>query len=106
MQPTLREILDLPVLTAGEPEVVCAGPLDQLVRWVHVSDLADLSNLLEGGELVLTTGLALTDEQHRDNYLPALAAAGAVGVVIELGLHIDAVPASVLAVGQALSGCR
>jgi PucR family transcriptional regulator, purine catabolism regulatory protein len=102
MQPRLREILDLPVLTAGQPEVVCPGPLDQLVRWVHVSELADLSNLLEGGELVLTTGLALTDEQHRDNYLPALALAGAVGVVIELGLHIDAVPASVLAAGKNL----
>ncbi|MFN8033878.1 MAG: PucR family transcriptional regulator ligand-binding domain-containing protein [Mycobacterium sp.] len=102
MQPTLREVLELSALRAGQPEVVCDGPLDQPVRWVHVSDLADLSGLLTGGELVLTTGQALTDAAARDDYLPGLAKAGAVGVVIELGLHVDAIPQSVLATGQQL----
>ncbi|CAN5321310.1 PucR family transcriptional regulator [soil metagenome] len=106
MQPTIREILALPVLVAGKPEVVLGsqqqGVLDQPVRWVHVSELSDLSNLLEGGELVLTTGLALTDEKHRADYLPRLAAAGAVGVVVEVGLHVDAVPADVLDAGHDL----
>ena len=102
MQPTLREILDLPALRAGEPELVCDGPLDQPVRWVHVSDLADLSGLLTGGELVLTTGQALADPAVRDGYLPGLAKAGAVGVVIELGLHVAAIPESVLNAGAGL----
>jgi PucR family transcriptional regulator, purine catabolism regulatory protein len=103
MRPTLREILELPVVQAGDPEVVCDGPIDQPVRWVHVSDLADLSGLLTGGELVLTTGQALADPACRDDYLPGLTRAGAVGVVIELGLHIDAIAESVLAVGATLS---
>ncbi|CAJ1581367.1 PucR family transcriptional regulator [[Mycobacterium] wendilense] len=96
MQPTVAEVLALPVLQAGAPEVVSDGPLDRPVRWVHVSELADLSNLLEGDELVLTTGLALTDDRSRDAYLPGLAAAGAAGVVIELGAHLPELPASVL----------
>jgi len=103
MQLTLAEILELPSIRGGEPEVVCAGPMDQPVRWVHVSDLADLSGLLTGGELVLTTGQALADPARRDAYLPGLAAAGATGVVIELGLHIDALPESVRTIGAALS---
>lgn len=103
MQPTLADILALPVVRAGDPEVVCPGPMDRPVRWVHVSDLADLSGLLTGGELVLTTGQALTDPAHRDDYLPGLVRAGAVGVVIELGLHIDTIPDSVLSIGRALS---
>ena len=78
------------------------GPLDRRVRWVHVSEVGDMSNLLEGGELVLTTGLALLDQQHRDAYLPGLAAAGAAGVIIELGMHIDELPESVLASGVSL----
>ncbi|AQA06547.1 PucR family transcriptional regulator [Mycobacterium sp. MS1601] len=90
---TIAEILDLPVLQAGRPEVIGGGALDRPVRWVHVSDLADLSNLLEGGELVLTTGAALADP----GYLTRLANAGAVGVVVELGLHISQIPAAVLA---------
>lgn len=103
VQPTLGDILDLPVVRAGDPEVVCPGPLDRPVRWVHVSDLADLSGLLTGGEVVFTTGQALTDPRHRDDYLPGLARAGALGVVIELGLHVEEIPASVLQVGRALS---
>ncbi|MDT5339182.1 MAG: PucR family transcriptional regulator, purine catabolism regulatory protein [Mycobacterium sp.] len=106
MLPTVREILRLPVLQAGEPEVVCGADrpeaLDRPVRWVHVSDLADLSNLLEGGEMVLTTGQALADPGHRDEYLPRLARAGAVAVVVELGLHVDEVPRSVRDAGAHL----
>lgn len=99
MQLTIRQILDLPVLRAGAPEVIGgdAAALDQPVRWVHVSDLPDLSNLLEGGELVLTTGQALADPQVGDQYLPRLAAAGAVAVIVELGLHISEIPDSALA---------
>lgn len=92
MQLVLREILELPVVLAGQPEIVCDGPLDRSVRWVHASDLADLSGLLAGGELVLSTGAALADPTHSDDYLPRLAAAGAVGVIVELGLHIDEIP--------------
>jgi purine catabolism regulator len=102
MLPSLRDILELPVLRAGLPEVVCDGPVDKPVRWVHVSDLADMSGLLAGGELVLTTGLALADPARRDRYLPGLAEAGAAGVIIELGLHIDAVPDSVRRSGAGL----
>ncbi|GAB7067059.1 PucR family transcriptional regulator [Mycobacterium hodleri] len=106
MQPTVREILALPVLRAGDPVLVCGADrpevLDRPVRWVHVSDLPDLSNLLEGGEMVLTTGQALTDVRHRDDYLPQLARAGAVALVVELGVHVDAVPPSVVAAGAHL----
>lgn len=99
---TLREVLDLPALRAGEPEIVCPGPLDRPVRWAHVSDLPDLSGLLTGGELVLTTGGPLADPAHRDTYLAGLAQAGACGVVIELGTHVDSLPRSVLAAGESL----
>ncbi|MBP1161283.1 PucR family transcriptional regulator [Rhodococcus sp. PvR099] len=93
MLPTVVDILALPVIQAGEPEVVGGGALDRPVRWVHVSDLPDLSNLLQGGELVLTTGLPLTHDPV--SYLEGLAAAGATGLVIELGVHVQAVPAEV-----------
>ncbi|ORM38116.1 PucR family transcriptional regulator [Williamsia sp. 1135] len=102
MQPTIAEVLALPVVRAGKPEMITDGPLDRPVRWVHVSDLADLSDLLEGGELVLTTGRALADPATREGYLDGLVAAGAVGLIIELGVHIDQVPRSVTVAGRAL----
>ncbi|MBA4026333.1 MAG: PucR family transcriptional regulator [Gordonia sp.] len=102
MQPTIAEILALPMVRAGKPETITDGPLDRPVRWVHVSDLADLSDLLEGGELVLTTGRALADPATCEGYLDGLVAAGAVGLIIELGVHIDQVPRSVAVAGRAL----
>ncbi|MFE7723379.1 PucR family transcriptional regulator [Nocardia rhizosphaerihabitans] len=80
---TVADIVALPVVQRGEPEVLCEKGFDGLVRWVHVSDLDDLSGLLSGGELVLTTGPALW--RHPRRYLSGLAAAGAIGVIVELG---------------------
>ncbi|MGO4759557.1 PucR family transcriptional regulator ligand-binding domain-containing protein, partial [Streptomyces sp. 2MCAF27] len=61
MQLTIQEVLALPVMAAGRPRVIGGRDhLDRPVRWVHISDLTDLTDLLEGGELVLTTGLPLS----------------------------------------------
>lgn len=90
MKPTIGSIIALAVVQAGQPEVIGGGTLDRPVRWVHVSDLPDLSNLLQGGELVLTTGQSLGTTPSM--YLEGLAAAGAAGVIVELGdriRHID-----------------
>jgi PucR family transcriptional regulator, purine catabolism regulatory protein len=79
---TVADVVDLPVIQAGQPEVLSARRWGDQIRWVHVSDVADLSTLLQGGELVLTTGTALRRSPGR--YLRRIAAAGAIGVIAEL----------------------
>ncbi|HTI75033.1 MAG TPA: PucR family transcriptional regulator [Mycobacterium sp.] len=79
---TVAEVVDLPVIQAGQPEVLSDRRWHDQIRWVHVSDVADLSTLLQGGELVLTTGTALRRSPPR--YLRAIAEAGALGVIAEL----------------------
>ncbi|WP_063045540.1 PucR family transcriptional regulator [Nocardia pseudovaccinii] len=87
---SVADVLAMPVVRAGEPEVVVAAALDRPVRWVHVSDLPEVAELLVGGELMLTTGLALTgSDESTVMYLNSLAAAGVAGLVVELG---EAVP--------------
>lgn len=50
----------------------------------NVSELADIAHLLSGGELVLTTGVALPDEPTRlEHYVTDLAQVGASGLCIE-----------------------
>ncbi len=62
MLPSLRDVLDLPAVRRGDPQVrAAAGHLDRRVRWVHVSEVSDIASLLEGGELILTTGIALPE---------------------------------------------
>ncbi|PPK97196.1 purine catabolism regulator [Kineococcus xinjiangensis] len=107
MPTTLADVLRLDVLRVGEPEVLCGGAaLGVAVRWVHVGEVADLTGLLQGGELILTTGLALAPggpaAADLDGYLTRLHAAGACGLVVELGASLPAVPDALVRTGRRL----
>ena len=60
---TLREVLSLDVVRRGLPVVVAgADRLDVPVRWVHAVEVTDdVARLLRGGELILSTGIALPE---------------------------------------------
>ena len=65
---TLAEVLALPVVRSADPLVLAAADrLDRPVEWVHVTELADIGPLLRGGDLVLTTGIALDRKSTRLN---------------------------------------
>ncbi|MEV7971002.1 PucR family transcriptional regulator ligand-binding domain-containing protein [Sphaerisporangium sp. NPDC088356] len=87
MLPTLADVLALDAVRRGNPRVVAgADRLDTRVRWVHVGEVSDIAHLLRGGELILTTGVALPDEPDKlADYIADLAAVGASGLIVELG---------------------
>src|SRR5262245_6673901 len=62
---TVKDIFSIPSLqlrVAGG-----AGGLGNDVRWLHASELPDPTPWLEGGELLLSTGLGIgSDESERD----------------------------------------
>lgn len=101
--PTLREVLELPVVRAGAPEVLAGSPrLATTIRWAHVSELADIGPLLRGGELVLSTGIGLSDDPDAlAQYVAGLVAAGAGGLIIELGRRFTALPFGLVQAAQA-----
>lgn len=96
--PTLTEILQLPCVQAGRPEVVCGEQgLQRPIRWVHVSELTDIASLLRGGELVLTTGIALpNDSRALGRYVRDLDEAGVHGLVVELGRKFASIPTALV----------
>ncbi|MEV4364841.1 PucR family transcriptional regulator [Nonomuraea sp. NPDC051941] len=87
MLPTIADVLALETVRRGSPRVVAgADRLDTRVRWVHVGEIADLAHLLRGGELVLTTGVALPEDPEKlADYIGDLASVGASGLIVELG---------------------
>src|SRR5918994_6920372 len=97
--PTVREILTLDAVANGVPEVLVGGDaLDARVRWAHVSDSSGVARLLDGGELLLSTGAGWpTDPTELRAFVEGLAAVGLSGLVIELGVHYRYVPAIVAA---------
>lgn len=86
MYPTVSDVLALPVLRRGGPTLVAGGAgAGNRVRWVHAAEVADIAHLLQGGELVLTTGIALPDDGPAlTRYVDELAGVGASGLVVEL----------------------
>src|SRR5690606_3636649 len=97
---TVGEVIGLDVVQRGRPQVLSSGRWDEPIRWVHVGDVPDMSALLLGGELVLTTGTALSTAP--EVYLRGLADAGALGVVVELGTAMHEVPQSVTDLARSL----
>lgn len=91
MLPTLRELSR--VLGADLAPVWPRQAPPSEVSAVHVSELADPTRYLDGGELVLTTGLNLeVSALWCRTYLERLATAEVAGVALGLGPVYDAVP--------------
>ena len=87
MLPTVGQVLGMEAVRAGEPRVVAGEErLDRPVRWVHVIEVPDAARLLRGGELVLTTGIALPDDEALlANYVSELVGVGVSALGVELG---------------------
>jgi purine catabolism regulator len=101
--PALLDVLDLPAVRRGDPQVRAgADHLGRRVRWVHVSEVSDIASLLEGGELILTTGIALPESPAAlARYVEELSSAGVTALAVELGRRYrDALPAELVAAAE------
>jgi purine catabolism regulator len=95
---TVRDVLgeldDSAVLAGGEA-------LDTPVRWVHISELADPTPWLSGGELLLTTGIQLTDAATQRQFVDRLAEHGLAGVGFGVGFAHPEVPEALVTAARA-----
>src|SRR6202046_397019 len=102
---TLREVLSLDVVRRGLPVVVAgADRLGVPVRGVDGFDVTDnVARVLRGGELILSTGIALPESDSAlASYVAELAAAGVAGLAIELGRRYSvSLPAALVAAAAA-----
>jgi PucR family transcriptional regulator, purine catabolism regulatory protein len=94
----LRDLIrDLDVrLVAGEQGV------DRRVRWVHISELADPTPWLSGGELLLTTGMNLADAASQRAFIERLAAHDLAGLGLGTGFAHPEVPDELRAAAEDL----
>ncbi|ROS75597.1 PucR family transcriptional regulator [Cellulomonas sp. PhB143] len=91
---TVRDVLASPALALRG--VHLPRP-EEPVRWVATSELADPSPFLEGGEVLLTTGLETAgwgagDDGRWDAYVARLAAVGVAAIGLGTGLTHAGVP--------------
>jgi PucR family transcriptional regulator, purine catabolism regulatory protein len=85
---TVSNLLELPALKRGLPEVVSGHEhLQREVRWAHVLDVADATGLLKGGEFVLSNGFGLGHETRTQrNFIRDLFEQDAAALAVELGI--------------------
>lgn len=92
---TLRDLLD----DSGLGLALVAGAtdeaLDTVVRWAHISDTPDPTPWLEGGEVLLTTGLGVRDDAGAQRRLVTnLRDRGCVAIGFGVGVTMADVPAA------------
>lgn len=76
---------------------------DRDISWAHAIELADPTPYLDGGELVMTTGINLgTDDAAQYDYVARLVSADTAALAVDTGTTVTAVPAGVLAAGDEL----
>jgi purine catabolism regulator len=102
---TVRDALAVPALRSAGPVVLAgAAGLGRQVRWVHTTELVDIAPLLRGGDLVLSTGIALPDTaDDLATFAESLDRSEAAGLVIELGRRWTEVPRALVEACERLS---
>ena len=89
MSITVRELLETPHL--GLSLVAGKGGLDREVTWAHVCELEDPVPWLEGGEIVLTTGIAVPSEPDDQRaYIRRMAEGGVAALAVSQDLLVSA----------------
>ncbi|RIV21962.1 PucR family transcriptional regulator [Alicyclobacillaceae bacterium I2511] len=81
----------------GSQVVAGHGGLIFPMHWIHILEVSEVSHMLDGGEMVLTTGAGFYgDEQKFLSYVTQLIDVHAAALCIELGSFVKEVPQSVV----------
>lgn len=73
--------------------LIQAGPGDPDISWSSTTELLDLSGYLEGGEIILTTGLALElDDPRWRDFVAGLSRARVAAIGFGIGVNHDRIP--------------
>lgn len=113
---SLRDVLTAECL-AGTTVLAGADGLDRPVTSVNVMEVPDVTGWVKSGELLVTTGFPLVGHQQPESgsdatasdpgsmladLVPDLAAQGLAGIGVKLGRYLDALPETVLRLGDDL----
>ncbi|RKL68249.1 PucR family transcriptional regulator [Salipaludibacillus neizhouensis] len=93
---TIGDILDRKYFSNIEVVAGATG-LGRQVKWVHVVEVIKIKSLLNGNELILTTGLGWkTDEALFMSLLKQLIECNASGLCIEMGTSTSSIPQEIV----------
>jgi PucR family transcriptional regulator, purine catabolism regulatory protein len=75
--------------------------IHRFVKWVHVVEVTSMRNLLNGHELILSTGVAWKDNTDLFvSMVKEFLENNAAGLCIEMGTYVSAIPPEVIAIAN------
>lgn len=89
---TIGEMLSRPLFQDAQ---VIAGKdgLQRMIKWVHIMEVTEIGQLLNGNELILTTGVGWQKQKQTSlSFLKQLIDGNVAGLCIELGTYTSEVP--------------
>lgn len=97
---TVREILERPYFHNSKV-YASERALERTIKWTHVLEVDDVGDLLNGNELILTTGLTWNgSEQKCLKFLQQIMDSHAAGLVIDMGRVVDEIPERMIRLAQ------
>ena len=87
----IKQIIGRNLLDGAEIVAGIKGK-DNEVLWVNVMEILDTPESVQRGELLITTGYQLNDEQKHEQLIRKLKQRGVSGMAVQLGYYIDAIP--------------
>ncbi|AJY74834.1 PucR family transcriptional regulator [Paenibacillus beijingensis] len=89
---TVRDILERSYFQ-GSTVYASEKALNRTVEWVHILEVTHVGHLLNGNELILTTGLIWKDNEELSiSFLQQIMDSRAAGLCIELGRVVSQIP--------------
>ncbi len=70
--------------------------LEKRISWVHILESITMTRFLKGGELILSTGVDLQDEQKMLEFVKKIQSMDVIGVAFDTGGYIKEIPNSVI----------
>lgn len=75
--------------------------LDHEVKWTHILEVGDVESLINGGELILTTGSGTNfDSPDGIGFIEKLRSKNVSGICIELGTHVRSIHPDIITYGN------
>jgi len=95
-----REVINLRSLVKMKIVAGRAG-LDRVVRWVHFIDLPDVIPWVQGGELLIITGIGLeNNKQKLVDIVRGIIKKNLAGLIVNVGPYIQEIPAEVISLAD------
>ncbi|MDA8334104.1 MAG: PucR family transcriptional regulator ligand-binding domain-containing protein [Peptococcaceae bacterium] len=93
---TVRQALDVPALR--EAKVVAGhGGLDNVISFVNIMEVPEVTKWMKGGELLVTAGFAISDSSvERRRLIYDLATKGVAAFGIKLGQYFQSIPDDII----------